>query len=243
MGFGDYLRDRVDSWRNHPFQNLVGVAAGAAGGPIASEATRRLFNGYNNYSLNHAYNTGNNLINDQLGIDTNRSLNNPLSDPRLSGDNQFGASDPWANGPDPTRGGPDRSVQNQQLSSALNGGGGGMSGGGPSYQGYAGPSMSGQQWLDRTGGYGNIIGQMMGLAPDRGPLVDSLLDPISMGPGLPGSGHMSPGARRDSGFGDFRNSGLYGVSNFMVGGSPVINGANGMDPNGGYLYNKRGVGY
>lgn len=58
------------------------------------------------------------------------------------------------------------------------------------------------------------------------------------GPGVGGG----PSARRDAGFGDFHNSGLYGVSNMTANGQQVINGENGMDPNGGYLYNRRGVG-
>lgn len=70
----------------------------------------------------------------------------------------------------------------------------------------------------------------MGLVPDYG----------QDGPGQ--GGQANPSARRDAGFGDFRQSANYGISNLMANGQQMIVGENGMDPNGAYMYNRRGVG-
>lgn len=236
MGPADFFRSRFDNLRAHPFQNLAGAALGAfvpGGGLVANAA----FGRYNDNRFNNSAQAFQDLTRDQSQLNTNDALNQPLGDDRLSGNNGFNWDGPTGpnNGTDYTGDNSGRAQQDRQLGEALMGGGGSMNGGGMPSIGYNGPSMSGQQWMDRSGGFGNIIGQAFGLAPDRGPLVDSLLDPISMGPGLPGSGHMNPQARRDYRDGTSNvgpGIGNYGVSNFMVGGSPVIFGSG--DPNGRY---------
>lgn len=256
MGPIDFFRSRIDQFRAHPIQGLIGLGAGAvgsafggpAGGQFASALTRRGFDRYNNSQFSGNIGSALDRSLDQTTLDTNDAMNKPLNDDRLGGNTPFGWVGPTGpnsgtdvNGPGFNDSGT-RAQQDRQLGDALTGGGGGTYGGGPSYQPYSGPSMSGQQWMDRSGGYGNIIGQTLGLAPDQSPLVNSLLDPISMGPGLPGSGHMNPQARRDYREGTSNvgpGIGNYGVSNFMVGGSPVIFGAG--DPNG--RYRMRGTQY
>jgi len=248
MGPADFFRSRFDNIRAHPIQNLASTVFGGfvPGGGIAANA---LFNRYNDNRFNNSAQQFQDLTRDQSNMDTNAAMNKPPGDPRLSGDNGFNWEGPTGSnyGRGEEGSGVDsgtRASQNQQLGLALSGGGGMTNGGGPSYQPYGGPSMTGQQWQDRSGGYGNIIGQMLGVAPDRGPLVDSLLDPISMGAGLPGSGQLrGPQAHRDYREGLALNGpgvGNYGVSNFMVGGSPVIFGAG--DPNGIFRHNQHQYG-
>lgn len=237
----DFFRSRLDNLRAHPFQNLMSTVAGGlvpGGGLLANAA----FNRYNNNNFNNAASQVYDRGRQQADMDAASNMNSDLGDPRLSGDNGFSYNGPT--GPNEGRG----SGLDQQLASSLMGGGGGRNGGGPmpSYGPYAGPSMSSQQWNDRGGGYGNIVGQMLGVAPDQSPTVNALLDPISMGAGLPGSGVLNglhgPNAVRDYREGLALNGpgvGNYGVSNFQVGGAPVIFGSG--DPN--QRYRNRGSEY
>lgn len=88
----DALRERVNSFRAHPFQNIASMVAGAAGGPLAGQAARMGFNRYNQGQFNDAMNTNNGLVGEQMQMDTNDALNRPLSGPL----GQFDAQD---NGP------------------------------------------------------------------------------------------------------------------------------------------------
>ena len=231
----DFLRDRISNLRAHPFQS---IASGVAGGfvPGGGLIANNLFGRYNNSRFNNSAQQFQDLTRDQSNLDTNAAMNKPLEGPLGDYDrnNPYGET------------GPDSGDQNRQLAQALSGQGGGMNGGGPSYQPYGGPSMSGQQWMDRSGGYGNIMGQMLGVAPDQSNLVNQLLDPISMGAGLPGSGVLGgahgPGAVRDyrDGLSLNQNVGNYGISPMQVGGSNVIFGSG--DPNGLFRHNQRTVG-
>lgn len=96
---------------------------------------------------------------------------------------------------------------------------------------------------------GNDIQQtqdrIWGNQPPQAPQDDGYsMDPNATSMGPPeDSGHSSPQERRDAGFGNFAQSANYGISPMTVGGQNLIVGENGMDPNGGYLYNRRGVGY
>ena len=241
----EFFRNRLDSWMAHPVQNIASTVAGGLLGPEAGFGAQHGFQLYNDNRFNNAaQNLGNRSL-DLSTLNTNDRMNAPLADPRLSGDNQFG----WS-GPTGPNDGQSTSEQDRQLMGALTGGGGSGGGyGGPAGgmpQSYGGPSMSGQQWIDRSGGFGNVVGQLLGVAPDQSSLVNQLLDPISMGAGLPGSGYMNHQERQDyrdnlgnNGAGISPN---YGVSNFNVGGSPVIFGMNGFDPNGRHMYNQTDFG-
>lgn len=230
MGPLDFFRSRLDNIRAHPFQSLMEFGAGVVGGPLAQQTAHQGFRRYNDYSINRAADQAFGRAQDLGDQASNNSFDKPLGDSRLSGDNPFDYEGPT--GPNTGRGQMGPNSSDRQMVDALMGGGGGNYGGGPGYQGYSGPTMTGQQWQDRTGGYGNIVGQMLGVAPDQSPLVNSLLDPISMGPGLPGSGVLNHQQIRDklSNEANLR-AGNWGVSNFMVGGSPVIFGSRGNDMN------------
>lgn len=238
-GFSGMIASRLDNWRAHPFQSLISTLASGAGGFGAGMVANNLFGRYNNSRFNNSAQQLQDRSRDLATLNTNDSMNKPLGDDALNGDNGFNWDGPT--GPNSGSGYGGEALTGGGSAGPY--GGGGLAG---NILNYSGPSMSGQQWMDRSGGYGNIIGQALGLAPDQSPFVNSLLDPISMGPGLPGSGHMNPQARRDYRDGTSNvgpGIGNYGVSNFMVGGSPVIFGTNGFDPNGAAVYNRRGVGY
>lgn len=218
----DYARGRIDNWRAHPFQNIASTLFGGfvPGGGLAANA---LFNRYNDSRFNSSTNQANSLINDQLGIDTNQAMNRPLSGPL----GQFDDQGTYGNGGAPTSGG--RAEQDRQLGQALQGGGGGQSfGGSMGGAGYAPPggwnqvSMSG--WNPNQASGSQAFGLLDFLGPNMNKPFDIPTTPSS-------GGHMSPEARRE-GSNVGPGIGNYGVSNFMVGGSPVIFGAG--DPNGRY---------
>lgn len=226
----DYLRSRVSSWQAHPFQNIASTAFGAMvpGGGFAANA---LFDRYNNNQFNNSASQLQDRSLQQTTMDSNSAMNAPLNGPLGAYDrnNPYGSNA----GPAQTMGGPSGSPM----------GGGGM---GPS-SGYNG-GYNTQNWN---------LGQMTsGNAPNQpSSFVNDILNSISTGPGQPGTqqgGLFGNGQRTHQQIqSDYRDGtanvgpgiGNYGVSNFNVGGSPVIFGTNGFDPNGAAVYNRRGVGY
>ena len=239
----DYLRSRVQSWQAHPFQNIASTVIGGLGGPAAGLGANAAFNRYNDNRFTNATQQLQDRSSDLSQLNTNDAMNRPLGNDALSGNNGFNWTGPT--GPNDGSGGMGGPIDG----GSAQGMGGGMHGGGPlPPTGYGGPSMTGQQWQDRGGGYGNLVGQTQGVAPDQpSSFVNDILDSISMGPGLPGSGQRNHQQIQS----DYRDGtsnvgpgiGNYGVSNMMVGGSPVVFGGNGFDPNGAATYNRRGVGY
>lgn len=173
----DYLRNRVASWQAHPFQNLVSTGLGVFGGPAASQLASMGFDRYNQGQFNNAANQLQDRSLQQTTMDANSAMNAPLAGPLGAYDRQH----PFGEG-----GG--------MMSGGMQGGGFG----GPI--GYSGPTQSGQNfnWQD-------IQNASAGLAPQQpSGFVNDILNSISAGPGLPGTGNFgdggpSPANRRDSG--------------------------------------------
>jgi hypothetical protein len=233
----DFFRSRMDNLRAHPFQNIMGAVAGGfvPGGGLAAHA---LFNRYNDNNFNNAANQVYTRGQDQGNLDASSAMNAPLGDSRLSGDNAFDYTGPT--GPNPGRGeaGPSSGVSNQdrQMMDALTGGGGGQNAGGmmggAGYQppgGWSQQTMSGFNPNQASGSKGFGLLDFLGSNPNQPFDI-----PTTMSDQGEGGGHMSPEARRSGMTGN--HPGNYGVSNFMVGGSPVIFG---QDPNGLAMANGR----
>lgn len=212
----DMLRNRISSWQAHPFQNIASTAFGAfvPGGGFAANAA---FNRYNDNRFNNSAQQFQDLTRDQSQLDTNNAMNKPLNGP-------LGAYD-----------------RNNPYGESMQGQGGGMSAGGPYSGGY-----NTQNW--------NLQDMTSGHAPSQpSNFVNDILNSISTGPGQPGTqqgGLFGNGQRTHQQIqSDYRDGtsnvgpgiGNYGVSNFMVGGSPVIFGARpaGGDMNGLAVYNPR----
>lgn len=206
-GLGDFLRSRIDRFRAHPVQGLLGGLAGMAGGPLAGQLASRGFNWFNNHEFNNSVGQANQNLGDQTD-QTNRDIwGKPLNGPL----GQFDGSGQGSN--------------NGALAQAMGGGG------------YNGATQS-----PFSGNYGNNYGQGM---PSSTPWTQEgnpggLLD--FLGPAPPSSGPMNHQELMDKLQNPQNGSGmgppaLYGVSNFMVGGAPVINGVRpaGYDPNQGAL--------
>jgi len=227
MGPADFFRSRFDNIRAHPIQNLASTVFGGfvPGGGIAANA---LFNRYNDNRFNNSAQQFQDLTRDQSNMDTNAAMNKPLSGPLGDYDRQ----NPFGEAPSS---GSDKQNQDQQLGLALTGSGGGMSGGGP---------MGGMGYQP-IGGWNQ--GTMSGWNGNQANASQAfgLLDFLGQNPNQPfnlpttPSAH-SPEALRDGTFGGGMGMGgrgaNYGVSNFNVGGSPVIFGT---DPNQMVMANGR----
>lgn len=192
----DYLRNRVQSWQAHPFQQIASAVGGAFGGPGVGFGLNQLFNRYNDRAFNQAanasYGHGEDLGSQAQATALDKPLNGPLG--KFSND------------------------QSRALASALTGNGGG----------YGGPTQGPGGW-----NYGNYLGWNPHQADAS--QTFGLLD--FLGPQPP---HTNPDARRNADMGQGGMTpmpGLYGVSNFNVMGSPVINGIrpSGGDMNQAYL--------
>jgi len=220
MGPADFFRGRLDNIRAHPFQNLASTVFGGfvPGGGIAANA---LFNRYNDSRFNNSAQQFQDRSADLSNLNTNASMNDPLGGPL--GD--YDRANP--NGEAPSGGTGGRAQQDRQLGEALMGGGGGQNAGGP---------MGGMGYQP-IGGWSQAT--MSGWNPNQanGSQAFGLLDFLGQNPNTPfnlpttPSGHLTPADRRDAAQGGY-GPGNYGVSNFMVGGSPVIFGSG--DPNGRY---------
>lgn len=208
----DYLRGRVDSWRAHPFQNIASSVAGAFGGPAAGWGANQLFDRYNSGQFNNAANQFRDNSLQQTTMDANSAMNSPLSGPL----GEYDRKNPFGEGSGGGYGG-DLGLQQ-----------GGSSGGSP-FGGYNGPTQSGSAY-----NWGDIQNSFAGLAPQQpSQFVNDILNSISAGPGLPGTGNFGggPSARRD-------NAGMgmmpgMGISQFSPG-MQVITGYG--DPNSRYRY-------
>jgi hypothetical protein len=210
----EMLQQRFSNIRAHPFQN---IASGVAGGlfPGAGLLANNIFNRYNQGQFNSSANQANQNLGDQIGQTSQGIFDRPLNGP-------LGQA----------QGGND----NAPLAQALSGGGqgGGMGGG------YQGPQQSwnqGQNWQNQTGGSGGFLDFLTQGAPQT-PNGSFFQDPQYQSH----EGESGPQWRRDqaeSGGGGGMPAN-YGVSNFNVGGSPVIFGVrpSGYDPNG-QVYNNR----
>lgn len=215
----DFFRSRFDNLRAHPFQFGLSTLAGGlvpGGGLLANAA----FNRYNNNNFNNAasqsYQHGEDIGNQAAQAGFDRPLNGPNA--LVSGLDR-------------------RNDLDHGLADALTGGGGGMNGGG-----YTGPTQSPSQWTQQSISGWNPnqanANQNFGLLDFLGP---------STNPGGQAS-HQEIKERLDNranmGGGSGGNPALYGVSNFMVGGSPVINGVRpaGGDMNQLATYNGRRFG-
>jgi hypothetical protein len=222
----DFLRNRVDQWRAHPFQQIASTVAGGFGGPAAGFAANRGFDAYNNNQFNNSAQTGYDRSQQQTNMDANSAISSPLNGP-LGNYDRSGQS-------------PYGSVQGGGGQGDMGGSSGGMAGGGPSYGGYQGPTQSSQQWMGNTGGFQGIQNQMNGSAPGQpSQFVNDILNSISTGPGQPGTGFNGQGSKHDQIMANGGMPGLYGVSNFMAGGTPVINGMQTNDMNSVAMANRR----
>lgn len=216
----EFFRSRWDNIQAHPGQNAISTALGALvpGGGIAANA---LFNRYNDSRFNNSAQQFQDRSADLSNLNTNDALNKPLSGALGDYDRQ----NPLGEAPSNDSG---RAEQNRQLGQALTGNGqnaGGMVGNYQPPGGWSQQTMSG--WNPNQANANQTFGLLDFLGPNPNQPFD-----------LPASGHMTPQARRDamqSGYG----MGNYGISNMMVGGSPVIFGAG--DPNG--RYRNRGYDY
>lgn len=79
MPIGAYFRNRFDSIRAHPIQNLIGGAAGILGGPLAGEGVRRGFDLYNNRQFENAANRSNQDLGDEIGRTAQDIWSKPIS--------------------------------------------------------------------------------------------------------------------------------------------------------------------
>lgn len=206
----DYLRERANRWRAHPFQQGAGLLAGMFGGPAAGMGAQALFNRYNQGQFNDAANQANQNLGGQIDQTSRNIWDKPVDGPlgQVSG------------------GDSGRDQQNQQLGQALNGG-------------YSGPTQGMFQ-----NNYGNNYGQGVpggnGQGWTQAGNPGGLLDFLGPNSGTPGEtqrervlNHLE--AKQNGG--GIGPPALYGVSNFMVGGAPVINGVRpaGYDPNQGAM--------
>jgi hypothetical protein len=224
-GIGDWLSGRIDNVRAHPFQSGASALAGGflpGGGLIANQ----IFNRYNQGQFNNSAQTGYDRSLDQTTMDANSAMNAPLSDPRLNQfDNMGSDGQPSGDQTPVDRGGGNQ--DNSRLAQALTGQGGGAAG-----QNFSGPSNWNPQsysgWNPNQANASQNFGLLDFLGPNpngqSGPMnhqehVDSLAQ--GNGGGMPSN---------------------YGVSNFNVGGSPVIFGTQGNDMNGMAMFNPRRYG-
>ena len=220
----DFFRSRLDNIRAHPFQNIASTIAGGLipGGGLAAQAG---FNRYNDSRFNNSAQTLQNRATDMGNLAGQSGFDRPLNGPNalVSGLSEIDGG----RGPDAT---------DQGLMQALQGSGGGQNAGGMVGQ-YHVPS----QWTPQTISGWNPnqanAGQNFGLLDFLGPNPNQQSGPMS---------HADRIEARDNagGYGDFRNSGNYGVSNFMVGGSPVIGGVRpSMGDMNGLAVRRRTPGY
>lgn len=212
MSPGEFFRSRIDSLRAHPFQNAAGAVLGGfiPGGGLAANA---FFNRYNDNQFNNAAQTGMDRSLQQTTMDANSAMTAPLNDPRLNQFDNMGGSQGRNAG------------QDRQLVQALTGGGN------PGGQGinYSNPgAWSPQSYSGWNPNQANA-GQAFGLLDFLGQSPAGQSGPMNH------QDHINALAQGNGG----GMPGNYGVSNFNVGGSPVIFGTQGNDMNGLAMANRR----
>lgn len=203
------FRNIGQQWRSHPFQQLASLGAGALGGPLAARAAQFGFNRYNNAQFGDAANAVADRTMQQGNQAAQRGFDKPLNGP-LGGFEGMGRPD------------------NSALASALMGGG--------NYGGTAdarnGAYNMAQQFQNgqpptMASLLSGMPGQQQSMTPQGSFFTDPRYDPANQ----QGSGNL-----RDSRENDTRASMtplMQGVTNFSVGGFPVINGSRGYGAFGG----------
>lgn len=191
----DFLRDRMDRIRAHPIQAGLGALAGIAGGPLAGQLANRGFNWLNNRQFAGAAGQTNQTLGNDIS-DTSRSIwDRPLDGPLGQFDDSGAGNGPLAQ----AMGGYNGSTQQPFQNNYGNNYGQGVPGG------------NGAGWTQQ--------GNPGGLLDFLGPNLQSGM-PAQQDDGMTQRDRVLQ--RMDNN----RNTmpALYGVSNFMVGGTPVING-------------------
>lgn len=208
----DFLRNRIQSWQAHPFQNIASTAFGAfvPGGGLAANA---LFDRYNNNQFNNSTGSALDRGRQEIDMDTNSALSGPLQGPL----GQYDRSHPYGD------------TQTGQVM----GSGGGTYGGGPSS--YSGP----QNWNFGYGSNwatGNAPSQPSSFVND---ILNSISTGPGQ-PGTQQGGLFDtprgPEARREGGMGGYGRSANYGISPMQANGQNLIVG---MDPNQMVMANGR----
>lgn len=232
------FRNIGQQWRSHPFQQLALLGAGALGGPLAARAAQFGFNRYNN-----------------------AQTRNSIADRTVQQGNTAGQRgfDKPLNG---ALGGNESGDRNGDLAMALMGAGGRGAGpyGGTGEAGSGAYNMA-QQWANSHGGMGNLMAGMPGGGGNYGPsgsfFSDPRYDPSQWGgntgldltsspssslgtfftdPQYDPANQQGSGNLRESRENDTRTAMtplMQGVTNFSVGGFPVINGSRGYGAFGG----------
>ena len=209
--FANRIRGIGQAWRNHPFQQLASLGAGALGGPLAARAAQFGFNRFNDNQFNNAASAiaeRTRQQGDQAGqAGFDRPLNGPLGGFEGAG-----------------RGG-----DNSALTQALMGGGrygGTADAAGGAYNmaqnwqaGHQSPSVA--SMLALPGGQG------VPQTPNGSFFTDPQYDPANQ----QGSGKLRDSRENDSRA--YMTPLMQGVTNFSVGGFPVINGSRGYGAFGG----------
>lgn len=233
-GLGDRFRNRIESWRAHPFQNFASTLAGGLAGPAGGELAQDAFGRYNDSQFSRAFDTLGNRSLQQTTMDTNDAMNKPLSGSLGDYDrlHPFGEQGP-------------QSMAGQGMGGGF---GGPMGGGGYSYGNFAGqlrgeappqqssfvndilnsistgPGLPGTQ---QGGLFGSPNGPMSGFNPN-GPL--SQFSP--QGPLGQFMNHADRVDYRDNlGNNGAGMSANYGISPMMANGQQMITGFTGNDMN------------